>query len=168
MVAFVITGVIFLTIWTIVVNRLTARAYIDYYEKTNEKKKEERTVTSYMRENYGSVVAEWFRYDKLVFWSYTDSLNRLTEKDILDIRNMIIKQSAIDILKKLQDKNKKFNGKYYILVPLLESDDGKTISWSFQYLGNEDFILGKEDNDNQVDDVDTAKVIKDYSELLNK
>ena len=168
MVAFVFTGVIFLTIWTILVNRLTARAYIDYYEKTAEKKKEERTVASYMRENYGTVVAEWFRYDKLVFWTYTDSLHRLCETDILDIRNMIIKQSAIDILKKLQDMNKKYNGKYYILIPLLESDDRKTISWSFQYIGNEDFILGKEDDDNQVDDVDTAKVIKEYSELLNK
>ena len=168
MVAFAITFTVFFVIWTIVVNRLTARAYIDYYEKANEKKKEERTVSSYMRENYGTVVAEWFRYDKLVIWSYTDSLNRLSEKDILDIRNMIIKQSAIDILKKLKDKNKNYNGKYYILVPLLESHDCKTISWSFQYLGNEDFILGKEDKDTQVDDVDTAKVIKDYSELLNK
>ena len=39
MVAFVFTGVIFLTIWTILVNRLTARAYIDYYEKTAERRR---------------------------------------------------------------------------------------------------------------------------------
>ena len=61
-----------LVAWTVLVNRLTAKAYIDHYEKLLNSKpavKSDTTPTmeAYMLENYGPNVVEWFRYERLRF-----------------------------------------------------------------------------------------------------
>lgn len=54
----VVIIVCLLVAWTVLVNRLTAKAYIDHYEKllnsrTSEKSDTTPTMEAYMRENYG-------------------------------------------------------------------------------------------------------------------
>lgn len=159
-----------LVAWTVFVNRLTAKAYIDHYEKLLNSKSTEKpdtkpTMKAYMRENYGSDVVEWFRYERLRFWAYSDSLNKIFESDRIQMRSKIVKNAANKILNQLNEKNKNYNGNYHVLVPMLETNDGKSITWDYQYIGNEDALLGK--NNPPVNELDTAKIVEDISKLLN-
>lgn len=160
-----------LVAWTVLVNRLTAKAYIDHYEKllyskTSSKKSDTTpTMEAYMLENYGPNVVEWFRYERLRFWAYNDSLNKIFESDRIQMRSKIVKNAANKILNQLNEKNKNYKGIYHVLVPMLETSDGKSITWDYQYIGNEDTLLGK--NNPPVNELDTAKIVEDISKLLN-
>lgn len=47
---------------------------------------------------------------------------------------------------------------------MLETSDGYIV-WDYQYIGNEDTLLGK--NNPPVNELDTDKIVEDISKLLN-
>lgn len=96
-----------LVAWTVLVNRLTAKAYIDHYEKLLNSKpvvKSDGTPTmeAYMLENYGPNVVEWFRYKRLRFWAYNYSLNEISESARIQMRSKIVKNAANKILNRIR------------------------------------------------------------------
>lgn len=143
----VVIIVCLLVAWTVLVNRLTAKAYIDHYEKllnskTSEKSDTTPTMEAYMRENYGPNVVEWFRYKRLCVWAYNDSLNKIFESGHIQMSSKIVKNVANKILNQLNEKNKNYKGIYHVL------------------------LLEKKNNP-PVNELDTAKIVKDISKLLN-
>lgn len=121
----------------------------DIIQKCSSKKSstpvepEKPTIKSKMIERYGGNITTWFRYDNLVFWVYSDSVNELNKTNELKVRNTIIKGGVDKIQKTLDNSSyKDYNGNFNIFIPLINDRRKDQISWDYKFIATDDELLG--------------------------
>ena len=113
-------------------------------------------------EDYGNDITCWFKCGPLVFWAYTDSLNELSKSTRLQIKNMIIKDKADRIERRIREAGKNYgnySGKFNILVPIINDYDKSVVTWDYKFIATDDELLG-----NTV--VSSKKLAEDINNLI--
>ena len=121
-------------------------------------KKIKTKIEEKMDEKYGECVCQWFRFDRVVFWAFTDSLDRIRGAIDREIRNKIVFNAVSALEQKLRKKCPGYEGRFNIFVPFIE--EGSEIKWMYQFIGTDDDLLDSSE------DV-SASVYDDFNKLLN-